>query len=397
VTGSAAAAGTGGKSDCLVRYEPGSGPLRVGIRSSVRALFGPAIEAAARAAAAERGVRTGELEIEDDGALDYVIASRVEAALRKAGLAAAPAPRSVPPPGAAASPRRRRRRSRLYLPANQPDLVPNSGLFGADCLILDLEDSVAPDRKVEARILARRSLVEGRGFFGASELAIRINPLSGPFGAADLEELAGAFPQAIILPKAESAADLEALDRELSRLEARSGIEVGSILVMPLVETALGVARAVEIALASPRNAALCFGAEDFARDLGVRRSATGEESLLARQSVVLAARAAGIQAHDSVFSDAEDLAGLAASCQAARRLGFAGTGLAHPRQIEVAHRAFDPDPEELAEAERIVAALEAAEAAGSGVASLGGKMIDAPVAARARELLREARPGMRS
>jgi citrate lyase subunit beta/citryl-CoA lyase len=264
----------------------------------------------------------------------------------------------------------------------------NAGLFGADCLVLDLEDSVAPSRKAEARILVRRTLESCRSFLGEAEIVVRVNPLSGPFGRDDLAEIVPAFPQALILPKCESAADVEELDRELSRLERASGLAELSILVMPLVETARGVANAPAIAAASARAAALCFGAEDFSRDIGARRSASGAESLYVRQALVVAAKAAGIQAHDSVFSDVDDEPGLAASCAEARALGFDGKGLVHPRQIAIAHNAFDPSPAELEAAARVVAALEAAEAEGSGVASLDGKMIDAPVAARARRLL---------
>jgi citrate lyase subunit beta/citryl-CoA lyase len=371
------------KADCSAVYVPGAMPLAVRVESSVSALFGKAIETAARGAARELGVVTGALTLEDNGALDYVVAARVEAALR-AARAAGPARGSVRP--AAASPRagrrERRRRSRLYLPGNQPDLVPNAGLFLADCLILDLEDSVAPSRKEEARILVRRTLESCRDFFRDAEIIVRINPLSGPWGEEDLAELSGCLPDAIILPKCEAAADVEALDKALG--------DAGT-LVLPLVETARGVLAAPGIASASPRVAALCFGAEDFAADIGARRSASGTESLYARQAIVLAARAAGVQALDSVFSDSDDVQGFAAYCAASRGMGFDGVGVIHPRQIAAANASCSPSPEELAEARVIIAALQEAEADGSGVASLGGKMIDAPVARRARRIVDSA------
>lgn len=372
------------KSDCAVTYAPGPAPLEVRVESSVRVLFGRAIEEAARRVAAACGVTTGLLAIDDAGALDHVAAARVEAALRAAG-SGAPARSDVRlQPGA----RDRQRRTRLYLPGNQPDFVPNAALFGADCLILDLEDSVAPDRKAEARVLVRRTLEAHPEFFSGAELAVRINPLAGPFGAADLAELARCLPQAVILPKCEAPADVLALARELDALEPAAGRAPGSTLVLPLVETARGVLAAPAIAAASPRVAALLFGAEDFAADIGARRTKEGTESLFARQSVVVAAAAAGVQALDSVFSDTEDDAGLASYCAASRAMGFAGVGILHPRQVGPAVAAFSPTEEELAEAREIVAALEEAERAGSGVASLHGKMIDAPVARRARRLL---------
>ncbi|OHD20898.1 MAG: hypothetical protein A2Y38_06435 [Spirochaetes bacterium GWB1_59_5] len=279
----------------------------------------------------------------------------------------------------------------MYLPGDQPDLLPNAGLFEADCLILDLEDSVAPSRKAEARILARRVLEAHRDFFGTSETVVRINPLAGPFGQADLAELAGCLPDAILLPKCESAGDIEALAAELGRIETAAGMKNGITLIMAIVETARGVIAAPAIAAASGRVAALCFGAEDFCRDIGARRTAAGSEALMARQNVVMAARSAGVQAHDSVYSDVDDAAGLAAYCAASRALGFDGVGLVHPRQIAAAHAAFDPNPAELDEARRIIGALDAALAQGQGVVSLDGRMIDAPVAARARRLVQGA------
>ena len=382
------------KSDCAVTYTPGSGALTVAVESSVKPLFGRAIEAAARAAAAEFGVATGELNIDDDGALDFVVGARVEAALRAAGCART----AGSLPAGITSTRNvkdtldrrlgRRRRSRLYLPGDQPDLLPNAGLFGADCLILDLEDSVAPSRKAEARILARRVLESHRDFFGTSEIVVRINPLAGPFGLDDLAELAECLPDAILLPKCESAGDVEALASGLDRIEAAAGVQNGSTLIMAIVETARGVIAAPAIAAASSRIAALCFGAEDFSRDIGAARTAAGSEALTARQNVVMAARSAGVQAHDSVYSNVDDDAGLAAYCAASRALGFDGVGLVHPRQIAAAHAAYDPCPAELDEARRIVGALDEALAQGQGVVSLDGRMVDAPVAARARRLV---------
>jgi citrate lyase subunit beta/citryl-CoA lyase len=384
------------KSDCTAVFSPGPGALAVRVESSVGTLFGRAIEAAARRVAAEFGVATGGLAIDDNGALDHVVAARVEAALRGAGFrssrvaapdAAVRGPAAERPAGGTA-PGPARRRSRLYLPGNQPDLFANAGLFGADCLILDLEDSVPTSRKEEARILVRRTLESHPDFFGRAEIAVRINPLAGLWGAADLAELSRTLPQAILLPKCESQAEVQELDRQLDRLESALGDRYGRTVLMPILETARGVLAAATIASASDRVAALCFGAEDFAADIGVRRTAAGTESLAARQAIVLAAKAAGVQALDSVFSDTGDAEGFAAYCAASRAMGFDGVGVIHPRQIAVANRAFSPTAEEIEEARAVVAALAEAESAGSGVASLKGKMIDAPVALRARRIV---------
>lgn len=389
--GGAFSAGTRSKGDCLVTWRPGGPGLRISLESSVLPLFGRLIRETAAAEAV--GLRAeGELSLADDGALDYVIAARVEAALRAGGLEPRPgAGRNGgpwPSPEALAARKSRPRRSRLYVPGNQPELAINAGLFGADCILLDLEDSVALDRKAEARIHVRRLLARHRSFFCDSEIALRVNPLASPEGLADLEELVPAGPEVLVLPKCESPEDVRAWDREVGRLEALAGLAPGGISFMPLVETALGLSRAVEIAAASPRNLALCFGAEDYRRDLGVEAGPAEEETAVARGLIVLAARAAGIEAQDSVFSRIEDEAGLEASARRARALGFQGKGILHPGQIETVHRVFSPSPAEIEGARRVVEALTRAEAEGRGVVSLDGTMIDAPVVARARRVL---------
>jgi len=391
-------AGSCCKSDCSATYTPGGSGLAVSLDSKLSSLFGRAIKATALSVAADFGAM-GDIAIADDGALDYVVAARVEAALRAAGLKRSRDSRLGAGPSAprAPSPRDRLRRSRLYLPGNQSDLPINSGLFGADCLLLDLEDSVAPERKAEARILVRRLLESSLSFFGDSEIAVRVNSLSSPFGLEDLAEVVPAFPQALILPKSETAADIEAYDAEVSRLEESAGMERGSIHFMPLIETAKGVCNAAAIAFSSSRNVAICFGAEDYRRDLGVERGPDESETFVARSLIAMAARAAGIGAQDSVFSNVDDEAGLEASTRTAKSLGFTGKGIVHPRQIAVVHRVFDPSEAEVEAARRVVAALEEAKREGKGVASLDGKMIDAPVAERARRLIARAASASRA
>lgn len=411
-----------GKSDCEVRWTPGPAPLQLRLHSRVGALFGRAITAVVLETAAACGVSDGTLDVDDNGALDFALRARTEACLRAAGCAAArhlggagvPAPPAasgsgrasaavaVPPDGLL---QQRRRRTRLYIPGDQPDLLPNAGLFGADCLVLDLEDSVAPARKEAARILLRQALSAGfpapavlgaaaQSAPGGPELLVRINGYPAADGQADLAELAACLPDGIVLPKCERPDQVSALATALDALEAAAGLPPGRIAIIPLVETARGVLAAPALASASPRVSALSFGAEDFCRDIGARRSATGSETLLARQAVVLAAKAAGVQAFDSVYAATDDEQGFLAFCVSARALGFDGVGALHPRQVGLAHRAFAPAPEELAEAQAVVAALERAVAAGRGVASHDGRMVDAPVAARARMVLAMAMQG---
>ena len=383
-------AGERSKSDCRASYIPGSGPLAVTVRSSVGTLFGKAIAETASRICAEFGAATGVLEIDDDGALDFTVAARAEAVLRIAGFARAVAAAAAT--ARAASAPDRPRRSRLYIPGDQPHLAINAGLFGADCIILDLEDSVVPEHKLAARILVRRTLESSR-MLGDCEIAVRINPLSGPYGLDDIAEAVPARPHSILLPKCESADDVAAADKAISEAEKAAGIPLGTTYLMPLIETARGVLAAREIAAASPRNVALCFGREDFTRDIGAIpdpgvAKGTGIESLLARQMIVLAARAAGIAPLDSVFADVEDAEGLERSCFEARALGFSGKGVLHPVQIPVVRRCFRPTEEEARAAEKILAAFDAAAAEGHGAISVDGKMVDAPVAEKARRLL---------
>ncbi|MBF0502572.1 MAG: citrate lyase subunit gamma [Candidatus Riflebacteria bacterium] len=381
-------AGIEGKSDLMVSYDPSVTALDIRIESSVGKQFGRHIRECVAKTLAEFGITQGRLTIKDDGALDHVISSRIESAFRHAGHVRAS---EIVPPLRDAAIKDRPRRSRLYIPGNAPDLQVNAGLFGADCCILDLEDSVSPTQKPDARVLVRRTLELGHLFFQKGEIIVRINPLTGPFGHDDLNEIVPALPHVILIPKCEAASDIIETEQVVTKIERKYNLE-GRILFMPLIETARGVVNATAVATASARNVALCFGAEDFTRDLGVTRSRDGRETLLARQQIVLAAKAAEIQAIDTVFSDVGDEQGLYNSASEARSLGFSGKGVIHPCQISVVHRAFAPTSAEIEEAKKIVAALREAEKTGSGVIALGSKMIDAPVAARAKKLIEQAK-----
>ncbi len=402
-------AGFASKSDCLVRYVPSACPVSITLKSSVAVLFGDAIRCSAQDMLASYGVTTGRLEIEDDGALDPVIRARTEAVLRKAGFAF----QSCPPlqkdwartsPRRAPSDRDRTRQVRLYVPGDQPHFAINADLFGADVLVFDLEDSVAEERKFEARILVRR-LLESKFLFDRSELAVRVKALRTECGKADVAEIAAGHPHAILLPKCESAEDVKVLDTLLSLQEQEKGLERGSIHIMPIIETAKGVLAAAEIARASDRSVALCFGYEDFSRDVCARPApveragaAQGKsaqiEALLARQMIVLAARSAGIQPLDSVFSDIEDTDGLTESCYLARALGFEGKAVIHPSQIEPVRRAFSPSDEEVERAKAIVAAYENSLKEGRGAVDFDGQMIDAPLVSKARRIIEESARG---
>ena len=413
VRGEAGRSGEDVRSDLHVAVEPGDG-LEISIVSKVEALYGDAIRATVAGALDALGVRDARVTVDDRGALDWVIAARVEAAVRAAGLvdgsdgAAAvggghegvraggvaggvayvpSVPRAVEFP---ATSRDRLRRSRLYLPGNEPKFMLNAGLHRPDGVILDLEDSVHPDAKPGARVLVRFALRAVD--FGPAERMVRVNQL--PLGLADLETIVPEAPNLVLIPKVESAGQVAEVAAAIRALQAEHGIDAGArpIWLMPILESALGLERAYEIAAADDRIVALTIGLEDYTADLGVVKTATGEESVWARRRLVNAARAAGVQAIDSVYGDVSDEAGLLAWGRRARAMGFSGMGCVHPRQIRVIHEAFAPSREELEKAQRIVAAFRDAEAKGLGVVSLGSKMIDPPVVLRARRLVEHAR-----
>ncbi|MBL7074796.1 citrate lyase acyl carrier protein [candidate division KSB1 bacterium] len=378
------------KGDILIELEKReTGVIGIDLTSSVQTLFGEQIKATIQNTLQKLGIQHVHVKANDRGALDHVIMARVEDAARELLPIEGP---GVLPPAKGPQPqvtRDRLRRSRLYIPGNNPDLMLNAGLFGADAIILDLEDSVAPADKPDARILVRNSLRAVD--FGSSERMVRINSFRTPFGADDLEQIIPAGPDTILIPKCEGKEDVQAVEERIASIEKRFDQKKETFL-MPIIESAKGVLLAFEIASASPRVVAICFGAEDFTADIGTDRTKEGRESYLARCQLVLAARAAGVQAIDTVFSDVADTEGLIASTKEAISLGFDGKGLIHPGQIEPVHRAFAPTPKQIEHAQKVLAALREAEEKGSGVASLGRKMIDAPVAARARRTLELAK-----
>ena len=381
-TGEAGRRGSEVRSDLWVRVElRDTGGIDLQLRSKVEAYYGEVIRTQLRALCRDLGVEHARLEIEDQGALPFTIAARVECAVRRAGggggKSALPEPLAQPRPQSA---RDRLRRSRLYLPGNEPKFMINASLHGADGIILDLEDSVAATEKDAARVLVRNAL---RCLdFGAAERMVRINP--GELGLADLDAIVPQLPNLILLPKCEDPAQVRAVDERILAL-LKDCKQEATVWIMPILETALGIAHALAIGTASPRVVGLTIGLEDYTADLGVERTAEGRESLYARNALVNAARAAGVQAIDSVFSDVADEEGLRRSTVEAKSLGFEGKGCIHPRQIRVIHAALAPTVAEIDKARRVVWAFEDATARGLGVVSLGTKMIDPPVVKRAQ------------
>ncbi len=332
------------------------------------------------------GVRHAHVRIQDEGALPFVIAARMEAAARRAGLGQGTRvlPERLPLPEG--SGRDRMRRSRLYVPGSEPKYFVNAGLHGADAVILDLEDSVHPSEKDAARLLVRNALRAVD--FLRCERMVRIN--QGPLGLEDLDEIVPESPDLILIPKVEDASQVLDISHHIARVKGDYGI-TRPIWLMPILESALGIENAFSIAKACDKVVALTIGIEDYTADLGVAKTVTGAESLYARQRIVNCARAAGIQAIDSVFGDVADLEGLRAWGCNSRALGFEGMGCVHPTQVAVIHDAFAPTSAEIERARKIVAAYNEAQGKGLGVVSLGSKMIDPPVVKRALKLMARA------
>ncbi len=363
------------RSDLKVTYQPGSEALSIDVSSKVDYLYGDAINAAVKRVVEAFNVETGELVVNDGGAVEWVILARVETCLRRAGFdGEAVLPEAAPNAGAKTS-RDRLRRSRLYVPGNQPKLMQSAGLYGADGIILDLEDSVPPAEKDGARILVRNALIAMD--WGSSERMVRVN--QGSAGIADLEEIGSHNPHVVLLPKIEAPAQVK---------QAAACLEVAGrgheIFLMPILESPLGIHRAFEIAADEPSIVALTLGLEDLSAELGAPRTEEGVESFLARQTTVYAARAAGVQPIASVYSDIADEEGLAAYIVRERGLGFDGIGCIHPRQIPIVHRELTPTEAQVERAIRIVAAAREAEKRGLGAVALGSKMVDPPVVKQA-------------
>ncbi len=277
------------------------------------------------------------------------------------------------------------RRSMMFVPGNNPGMIKDAGIYGADCIMFDLEDSVAITEKDTARFLVYNALTTID--YGGIELVVRINDLSSGLGIQDLEAIVRAQPDVIRLPKTENAQDVIDCEKEIERIEREAGIPVGKTRMMAAIESAEGVLNAHSIAKSSKRLIGIALGAEDYVTDLKTTRS-DGTELFFARGMILNAARSAGIDALDTVYSDVNNEEGFIAEATLIKKMGFSGKSVINPRQIEPLHKVFMPSEKDLAKARAIMDAIKEANARGSGVASLKGKMIDRPVVLRAQYLL---------
>jgi citrate lyase subunit beta / citryl-CoA lyase len=384
---SVAIAGNSGpkvRSDCEITLELRSaGDISIDLTSKVKVLYGESIKKLIKEVLGFFGIKYASVKITDSGALPFVIAARMESAVKQLIVTDLNYLPDLLDENRYSTTRDRFRFSRLYLPGNTPGLMINAGLHSADGIILDLEDSVAPEKKDEARILVRNALRQ-INFCGAERM-VRIN--QGEKGVEDLRYVIPHNVNMVLLPKCESAEYIKKVEEEISKIKVEFNLD-NQVFLMPIIESALGIENSFEIASGSENVVAVAIGLEDFTADIGVPRTLEGTESFYARTRLVIAAKAAGIQPIDSVFSDVGDMEALKENVKVSKSLGFEGMGCIHPRQIHVIKSGFAPDEKEIEKSKKIVLAYEAAKINRLGVVALGTKMIDPPVEARAHKII---------
>lgn len=373
------------RSDCYFELEiKKSGGIKLNVNSKVETMYGANIRDSILTMCKYFDIINAEIFFEDTGALPFILEARFETALKRIypNLEKEYLP-PMNPKNNYSTTKDRFRRSRLYLPGNEPKFFLNAGLHSPDGIILDLEDSVAPTEKDAARFLVRNALRAVD--FNGCERMVRINQI--PKGLDDLKYIVPHNVHVILIPKCESVEQVLMVEEEVNKLKSQFKIK-NKIYYMPIIESALGIIKAFEIAKASKNNCSLAIGLEDYTADIGVQRTEEGKESLFARSVIVNAAKAAGIQPIDTVYSDVSNMEGLRESVLEAKALGFEGKGCIHPRQIKVIEEAFAPTQTEIEKAKKIVLAYEEAKKKGLGVVSLGSKMIDPPVVKRAQRVI---------
>ena len=282
------------------------------------------------------------------------------------------------------------RRSMLFLPGNNPNMLINAGCLGADAVIFDLEDAVSPAEKDAARLLVRNTMrymdLDG------CEIVVRINSVDTDFWRKDLDTVIPCKPDVILLPKSAESADIRLVDEYISDLEEKLELQKGGVQIMPLIETAMGVENAFAIASSCKRVCALFLGAEDLTADLQCKRTKEGREIEYARQRLVVAARAAGVDVYDTPFTDVNDDEGIVTDARLAKAFGFTGKASISPRHVDVINEVFSPTLAEIEYAYEVVEAIRVAKEMGKGAVSLRGKMIDAPIVARAERTIAMAK-----
>ncbi|WP_439425730.1 citrate (pro-3S)-lyase subunit beta [Oenococcus alcoholitolerans] len=283
----------------------------------------------------------------------------------------------------------RLRRTMMFVPGNNPAMLKDAGIYGADSIMFDLEDAVSLNEKDAARILVYNALKSQD--YGSAEIVVRVNGLDTPFFKNDVFAMVKAGAEVIRLPKTESADMIAELEKTIEQAEKFFSIEPGSTHMMAAIESAKGVLNAPEIAAASKRMIGIALSAEDYTTDMKTHRYPDGAELEFARNMVLHAARAAGIAAFDTVFSNVNDTEGFIRETKHIHQLGFDGKSLVNPRQIALVNQIYAPSSKEIEQAQNVIAAIESARTSGSGVVSLNGQMVDRPVALRAERVIKLA------
>jgi len=273
----------------------------------------------------------------------------------------------------------------MFVPGNNPGMMQDAYIYKPDSIMLDLEDSVTMMEKDTARLLVYNALKTID--YGDIEMVVRINPLSTPYGRKDVEAVVKAGVDVIRMPKTETAEEVKEVEEEILKWEKELGC-VGRTQIMAAIESTLGIVNAYAIATASDRMMGIALGAEDYCANLKTQRTPGGDELLLARQTIVVAARAAGIAALDTVYSNLNDMETFRQEVELIKRLGFDGKSIINPRQIEIINEVFAPSEKEITKARTIIAAIKEAEERGSGVIAVNGKMVDRPVVIRAQRTI---------
>jgi citrate lyase subunit beta/citryl-CoA lyase len=278
----------------------------------------------------------------------------------------------------------------MFVPGNNPGMMADAHIYGPDSIMLDLEDSVTMAEKDAARLLVYNALKTID--YGDTEMVVRINPLNTPYGKKDVEAVVKAGVDVIRMPKTETADEVREVEEEILKWETELGC-VGRTKIMAAIESALGIVNAYPIATASKRMMGIALGAEDYCANLKTQRTQGdnpnfGIELLQARKMIVVAARAAGIDALDTVYSNLNDMDTFRREVELIKALGFDGKSIINPRQIEIINEVFAPKQKDIEKALKILAAIKEAEAKGSGVIAVNGKMVDKPVVIRAQHTI---------
>lgn len=279
----------------------------------------------------------------------------------------------------------RLRRTMMFVPGANASMLRDATLYGADSLMFDLEDAVSLKEKDSARLLVYHALQTFD--YSSVETVVRINALD-TVGHQDVEAMVIAGVNVIRLPKTETAQDIVDVDKVITEMETKYEVKIGTTKMMAAIESAEGVLNAREIAQASERLIGIALGAEDYVTNMKTHRYPNGQELFFARSFILHAARAAGIAAIDTVYSDVDNTQGFLAEVDLIKQLGFDGKSVINPRQIPLVNSVYEPTEKEIQQAIEVIWGIREAEAKGSGVISVNGKMVDKPIVERAERVI---------